>query len=635
MTGAATTPPPPRPTTTVDRDEVSGNEVAMPTLRQNARRLRYLASFVRPHMREFGLSVATSVLSTVAAMLVPFLFKYALDEGGIGETGGSVGTVDLYAVQLFVGAAMAVATLGFLAERLYLRWQIWSVRVVNDLRASLYEHIQRQGLDFFSRQRTGVVISRLTNDVEALAQLVNEGVFMLFVNVLQLILIEIFLFTLDWRLALAVNVIFPVMIVGTAAFRYYSSRAYRRTRERMAYVTAFLAESLGGMRVVQAFAAEERADAEFERTNVHYRRANMETIWLSAAYFPGVELLGTIGTAIVLWYGGFLAGTDAITVGVIFAFLLYLENFFDPIQQLSQFYGSFLSAMAALDKIMGVMETEPTIMDAPDARRLDEVRGEVRFSDVRFRYDDEGPDVLRDVDVHVDAGQTVALVGHTGAGKSTFVKLLTRFYDPTEGAVELDGVDLRALEQRWLRRSMGIVPQEGFLFDGTVRDNIAYGAPDASDERIAAAAAAVGADTFIQELEHGYDTHVGERGSRLSAGQRQLVAFARAMLVDPPILVLDEATSSVDVETELRLADGLRALVAGRTAFIVAHRLSTIRGADQILVIDDGMVVEGGTHEELVARGGFYAALYGTWTGDANGAGGDTIEQRLAGAPEG
>jgi ATP-binding cassette subfamily B protein len=613
---------------TVDRDQVSGNEVALPTREQNVRRLRYLASFVRPHATMFTLSVATSILTTIAAMLVPFLFKQAIDEGGLGAS-GAAGNVDLAAVQMWVGFAVIAALFGYVAEMLYLRWQIWSVRVVNDLRTDLYDHVQRQGLDFFAKQRTGVVISRLTNDVEALAQLVNEGVFMLFVNILQLVLIEAFLFSLDWRLALAVNVVFPVMIAGTAAFRYYSSRAYRRTRERMAYVTAFLAESLGGMRVVQAFAAEDRADAEFERTNVHYRKANMETIWLSAAYFPGVELLGTIGTAIVLWYGGFLAERDLVTVGVIFAFLLYLENFFDPIQQLSQFYGSFLSAMAALDKIMGVMETEPTIVDGPDSTQLAELRGDVDFDAVTFRYDEGGPEVLRDVDVQVAAGETIALVGHTGAGKSTFVKLLTRFYDPTRGSVRLDGHDLRELDQRWMRRSMGIVPQEGFLFAGTVRDNIAYGDPGASDEQVMAAAEAVGADSFIDELEDGYDTQVGERGSRLSAGQRQLIAFARAMLVDPPILVLDEATSSVDVETELRLSDGLRALVAGRTAFIVAHRLSTIRGADRILVIDDGLVVEQGTHDELVALDGFYAGLYGTWTGEPDVD--DTIEHRLAG----
>lgn len=611
---------------TPSADGVSSNAVPLPTAAMNRRRLRVLAAYVRPHWRECLLAVLTTLLTTACIAFIPFLFKHAIDSGNLA--GERPGGIDYDAVYFWVSLAIGVALVDYVSSRLNQRWSIWSVRVVNDLRTDLYAHINRQGLDFFSRQRTGVVISRLTNDVEALAQLVNEGVFMLFANVGLLVFIEAFLFSLSWQLALWVNLIFPVMLIGTIAFRYYSTRAYRRTRERMALVTAYLAESLGGMRVLQAFAAEERADAEFEETNTHYRRANMETIWLSALYFPGVELLASVGTTIVLWRGGLLGELGAVEIGVIVAFLLYLENFFDPIQQLSQFYGSFLAAMAALDKIMGVMETEPTIVDAPDAIRIERVRGEVRLDRVTFRYDVDGPDVLHDVSTFVEAGQTVALVGHTGAGKSTFVKLLTRFYDPTSGSVQLDGHDLRTLEQRWLRRSMGIVPQEGFLFAGSVRDNIAYGTPDASDEQVTAAAEAVGAQTFIDELEDGYDTQVGERGSRLSAGQRQLVAFARAMLVDPPILVLDEATSSVDVETELRLSDGLRALVAGRTSFIVAHRLTTIRGADRILVIDDGRIVESGTHDELVALGGFYAGLYGTWTGDLDADG--AVESRLA-----
>ena len=608
-------------------ETVSSNAVALPTRQVSARRLRYLASFVRPHKREFVLSVVAAIVATAAATAVPFLLKHAIARG-FGSNGGGAGSVDFHAVGVWLSVVGGAMLLGWAATALNTYWSIWSVRVVNDLRTALYAHVQKQGLDFFSRQRTGTVISRLTNDIEALSQLVTEGVFMVFVNFLTLVLIEVFLFALDWHLALAVNVIFPIMLVGTIAFRYYSARAYRRTRERMAHVTAFLAESLAGMRVMQAFAAEERAAEEFERTNVHYRTANMETIYLSAVYFPGVELLAAIGTGIVLWYGGYLAQTNIVNVSVLFAFILYLENFFDPIQQLSQFYGTFLSAMAALDKIMDVMETKPTITDASDAVTLPSVRGDVSFHHVAFRYDADGPEVLHDVDLTIRAGETIALVGHTGAGKSTFVKLLSRFYDPTTGSVTLDGVDLRKLEQRWLRRSMGIVPQEGFLFAGTVRDNIRYGEPDASHERVVAAARAVGAEHFIDELEHGYDTDVGERGSRLSAGQRQLVAFARAMLTDPPLLVLDEATSSVDVATELRLADGLRALVAGRTAFIVAHRLSTIRDADRILVVDDGSIAEQGTHDELLAAGGFYAGLYGTWTGDGS-PGEDSIETRL------
>jgi len=601
---------------------VSDNSVPLPTMAQTRTRLRYLASFVRPHKREFVISVITAALMTLAATSVGLLMKQSMDRGILRN--------DSSELTLWAGVALIAVLLAALMQMLNHIFSVWSYRVLNDLRGSLFAHIQRQGLDFFHDMRTGTVISRLTNDIDALEQLVSDGVFMIFVNVLTLGAIEVFLFSMDWRLALATNIIFPIMLGATVAFRYYSARAYRRTRERMAMVTSFLAESLAGMRVVQAFAAEERMAADFDRTNTHYRKANMETIWLSAAYFPGVELLSAAGTAIVLWYGGFLSEQQLVTVGVLFAFIVYLNDFFDPIQQLSQFYGSFLSAMAALDKIMLVMETTPSIQDDPQALELPQLRGDVRFENVSFTYggsDDAGnalPEVLHDVNLDVRAGETIALVGQTGAGKSTLVKLLTRFYDPTQGRVLLDGHDLRELRATWLRSSLGIVPQEGFLFSASIAENIRYGRPDASDEDVRAAAQAVGAHEFIEENDEGYEASVGERGNRLSAGQRQLIAFARAMLANPRLLVLDEATSSVDVATELRLADGLRRLVAGRTAFIVAHRLSTIRGADRIAVVDDGSIVELGSHDELIEAGGRYAALYGSWTAPEQ-----TVEQCL------
>jgi ABC-type multidrug transport system fused ATPase/permease subunit len=366
------------------------------------------------------------------------------------------------------------------------------------------------------------------------------------------------------------------------------------------------------MRVVQSFTRERANERKFREVNAGYREANQRTVVQNALYFPFVDLLGSAATAIVLGYGGWLVLHGSLTVGTLFAFLLYLSNFFDPVQQLSQLYNTFLSATAALDKIMDVLDEEPELEDRPGARPLDRISGHVRFEHVRFGYGDH-PAVLHGLDLDVPAGTTVALVGHTGAGKSTIAKLLARFYDPRDGRITVDGTDLREVTQDSLRRQLGIVPQEGFLFAGTVRENIAFARPEAPLDDVVAAARTVGAHEFVQRLDGGYETQVGERGARLSLGQRQLIAFARALLADPRILILDEATSSVDIGTERRIERALRRLLADRTAFIIAHRLSTIRDADLIVVLEHGRVVEQGSHAELLARRGLYTSLYGDW----------------------
>jgi ABC-type multidrug transport system fused ATPase/permease subunit len=489
-------------------------------------------------------------------------------------------------------------------------------RVLADLRERLFSHLQRLSLGFFERNRAGAVISRLTNDVEALDQLVTEGMTTLLQNTLTLTGSAIILFLLDWRLALATLAVFPLMSIATSIFRRRSARAYARVRERLGSVTATLQEDVSGMRVVQAFTREEKNEANFRHVNQEYRSANYETVVLNAYYFPFVDFLSSAATAVVLGFGGYLVFDGSLTIGTLFAFIGYLTNFFDPVQQLSQLYNTFLAAVAALDKIIDVMDEEPEVLDRPGASELPPIDGRVAFERVHFGYG-EGPDVLHDIVLEVAPGTTVALVGHTGAGKSTMAKLLARFYDPREGRITIDGHDLRDVTQESLRRQLGIVPQEGFLFAGTVHENIAFGRSDASAEEIAAAARAVGAHEFVLKLEDGYETEVGERGARLSLGQRQLVAFARALLADPRILILDEATSSVDIGTERRIAAALDRLLAGRTAFVIAHRLSTIRSADVIVVLDDGRIVEQGTHDELIARRGRYFALYGEWAGAA------------------
>ncbi len=578
----------------------------------HGRKLRGLAQILAPYRWRVLAMFTSLVLATAAALAPAPLAKVAIDQGiDKHDTGVLTVVVIIFLISAFV---YGVATY---AQTYLVGWV--GQRALQDLRLKLFAHLQSLSIGFYSRNIAGVVISRMTNDVEALDQLVEDGLATLIQSSLTLIGVVVILVVMDPHLALLTFAALPLLFLGALAFRIASAGAYRLTREKIASITGYLGETLSGVRVVRAFGQERRHIEHFAELNDENRAANMRTVYLNAAYFPAVELLSALVTVEILVIGGIEAINGHTSTGVVFAFIAALNNFFNPIQQLSQLYTTYQSGMAALDKIFGLLDEQPEILDAPDAVELPRIRGELRFDDVSFRYgtDDDGAWALENVDLVIPPGQTVALVGETGAGKSTFAKLVARFYDPTSGSVLVDGHDLKTVTAHSLRSQMGMVPQEGFLFSGTIRDNLSFGRPGASEAELRDAASAVGADDFIMALPQGYDTQVGERGIQLSAGQRQLVAFARALVADPRILVLDEATSNVDVHTEGVIEQGLRRLVAGRTSIVIAHRLSTIQHAALILVLEHGRIVEQGSHDELLAAEGRYWQLYRDWAEQA------------------
>ncbi|MCI1831319.1 MAG: ABC transporter ATP-binding protein/permease [Actinomyces sp.] len=596
-------------------------EGATPQTREQERQVTrrswdLLRSLLHPVRLAFlGLAVMV-VLAQLTGVVGPWLIAWAIDHALPALLGGDGLPATLVAgAYLAAGLATGLLTLGF--ER---QSSVLGQRMLVDLRRRVFRHTQRLDLEFHQRYTSGRLVARQTNDMETLRELLEGGVQVIVGSTLTMALTAISIVSLDGPTALVMVAMLVPCLALTVWFQRRSKVAYRKIRTHSARLIVKFTETFTGIRAVQAFRAEDRQESGYTAIAGDYRDATQDSVMISGVYQSGFRLLGNLTVALVLLVGGLRVAHGALSVGVLLALVLYARRFFQPVDQIAAFYNTWQSSTAAMEKIAQLLAEAPAVADPARPVALGKSGGRLDFEDVAFRYSGDGPEVLHPVSLHIPAGQTVALVGRTGAGKSTIAKLVARFYDVTRGSVRLDGVDVRSLSSRDLHRAVVMVTQEAFLFGGTVRDNIALGRPDATDAEIRAAAEAVGADEFIRAMPYGYNTDVNKRGGRVSAGQRQLISFARAFLADPEVLILDEATSSLDLPSERQVQDGLTSLLAarpgggaGRTALIIAHRLSTVMIADRVLVVDDGRIVEDGSPSDLIAHGGQFASLYRAW----------------------
>ncbi|MCD6289626.1 MAG: ABC transporter ATP-binding protein [Anaerolineae bacterium] len=561
-----------------------------------------LLAYLRPHWQRMSAAFVLMLLASTLTLAAPYLVKVAIDRYIIQGNAAGLTHIALLTAGVFVGTYFTSS-----GQQYLLSWV--GQRVLATLRSQLFRHLQKLSLSYHDTHIVGVTISRVMNDVAVINQLLSQGLITLIGDTLILGGIIIVMLSMSARLALLTFSVLPLMILATSLFARRARVAFSRTRTRIAAVVGDLAEDIGGMRVIQAFAQEGAAHERFDEVNRANRDANIAAISLSFVFLPSVEFLGMLATGIVLWFGGLSVAQGKLTLGVVVAFLAYVTRFFQPIQELSQLYTTMQAAMAGGERVLELLDTKPEVQDQPNAMEMPPIEGRIELRDVSFSYRGDAP-VLHDVNLVIHPGQTVALVGPTGAGKTSIANLIARFYDVTDGAVLIDGIDVRDVTQRSLRRQMGLVPQDPLLFSGTVADNIRFSRPDAPDEAVEEAARLANAHEFIMALPDGYATKVLEGGVNLSMGQRQLICIARAVLAKPRILILDEATSSVDTVTEMLIQDALERLLKGRTAVVIAHRLSTVRHADQIYVVQGGRIAERGTHEELLALGGLYRELY-------------------------
>jgi ATP-binding cassette, subfamily B, bacterial len=577
-------------------------------LRRRSRAL--LGDLLRPYRRWIWVLIAAVVLENLARLSIPWLVRRGIDLGVPPLLEGGSGRL-LYET---VGLMLAAVVLQGAGRMFFLRNSgTVGQKVLLELRRRLFRHFQNLDVRFHDRYTTGRVVSRLTSDVDAIMELLANGFDSLITAALTMVGVGVLLLVLDLKLGAVCLVCFPILMLLVRWFSRASSRTYRRVRETSALTIVQFIETMTGIKAVAAYRREHRNSEIFEDVAGRYREANIDSFKLVAVFMPGIKLIGNLTIGVVLIYGGYRVIQGEMTVGVLAAFLLYLRMFFEPMQDISQFYNTFQSASSALEKLSGVLEEQPTVAQPRNPVPLPAPRGDLHLENVRFAYS-EGRPVLPDLELHIPEGQTVALVGTTGAGKTTIAKLMARFYDPDDGRLRLDGIDLRDLSDDDLRRAVVMVTQENFMFGGTIADNIAFGKPTASREEIEDAARAVGVHPFIASLPQGYDTDVAKRGSRLSAGQRQLITFARAFLADPAVLILDEATSSLDVPSERLVQRALQTILADRTAVIIAHRLSTVEIADRVLVLEHGRIIEDGSPADLMATAdGRYAGLHQAW----------------------
>ncbi len=568
----------------------------------NPRVVLRLLAYVRPYWGRMIGAFAAMILSSALTLVMPYLIKEAID-GPIADSNAA----GLDRLAIMMSAALIGLYVTSTIQRYLLGWV--GQRVLTDLRAALFRHLQELSLSYHDTHIVGVTISTLISDVSVINQLLSEGLVTLLGDTLLLVGIVGVMISMSPQLALLTFSVLPLMVLATLIFARRAKIAYRRTRSRIAAVIGDLAENLSGMRVIQAFAQEGASLERFDDVNRANRDAMIDAMSLSFIFLPTVEFLGMLATGIVLWSGGLLVDHSHLTLGVVVAFLAYVSRFFQPIQELSQLYTTMQAAMAGGERVLGLLDTPPLVADRADAQPMPPISGRVELRDVSFAYRDGVP-VLNRINLVIEPGQTVALVGPTGAGKTSIANLVARFYDVTDGAVLIDGHDVRGVIQRSLRQQMAIVPQDPFLFAGTIADNIRFGTPHADAAAVEEAARLANIHDFITTLPDGYDSAIYEDAANLSVGQRQLISIARAVLANPRILILDEATSSVDMITEIWIQEALQRLLQGRTAIVIAHRLTTIENADLIVVVDDGQIVERGTHQALMARDGVYRQLH-------------------------